>query len=208
MKTLLKTMCGVSAVLVAMTSAAPADAGGAPASDGAVFVNRHPIDPTTVAQWRKRYGAVLPGRYWYDTGTGAWGREGGPTFGWVSPGLPLPGPLPADASGGGTGALTGVFINGRELHPLDVRGLTVATGAPPWRGYWWMDAAGNFGALAGAQRGPVLGNILAAIRAHAAATGGPRGPQWGIASPDGKQFIGHDGTGYFGKGSRGETYFP
>ncbi|MEQ1504757.1 MAG: hypothetical protein ABMB14_21140, partial [Myxococcota bacterium] len=63
---------------------------------------------------------------------------------------------PAEASGGGAGRTTGVFINGRELHPLDVQGLTAMLGAPPLPGRWWVDAQGTFG-LEG--QGPV-GNVL------------------------------------------------
>jgi hypothetical protein len=56
---------------------------------------------------------IPPGRYWYDSKSGLWGMEGGPTVGQIFPELELGGPLQPNASGGGTG----VFINGRELHP-------------------------------------------------------------------------------------------
>ncbi len=56
-----------------------------------------------------------------DAATGARGGESGATQGRLAPGLPLPAPMPADASGGGRGLLTGVFIIGRELHPLELR---------------------------------------------------------------------------------------
>lgn len=205
MKNFLHQILSTLAMLAGLGATAPAAADTSAQSDE-VIVNHQVIDPATVAQWRQRYGVVQAGRYWYDADTGAWGREGGPTIGWVATGLPLPGPLPADASGGGNGGLTGVFINGRELHPYDVQGLALATGAPPWRGSWWMDATGNFGALTGMQHGPVLGNVFVMMRAHSGATGS-NGPQWGIASPDGSQFIGNDGVGCFAKGSRGESYF-
>jgi hypothetical protein len=68
-------------------------------------------------------GRIVDGDYWYDSKTGASGRWGGPTLAFLPPGLELGGPLPADASGGGAGQVTGVFVNGRELHPLDVAGL-------------------------------------------------------------------------------------
>ena len=106
-------------------------------------------------------GAVAPGAYWYDTATGAVGQWGGPTAGFIGPGLGLGGPLPANASGGGDGRLTGVFINGRELHPIDVQQLTALMRTPVMRGRWWMDAQGN----AGAEGGPFLFNLYAVARA-------------------------------------------
>lgn len=63
--------------------------------------------------------------------------QGGPTVGQVWPGLDLGGPLQADASGGGTQ----VFINGRELHPVEVdylRGLFGYVLA----GRYWLNAMG------------------------------------------------------------------
>ncbi len=79
----------------------------------------------------------------------------------LPPGLTLGGPVPADASGGGQGALTGVFINGRELHPLDVVGLQQLIGQV-WPGRWWVDAQGNYGL----ENGPALGNLALLARAH------------------------------------------
>src|SRR2546427_9525815 len=96
---------------------------GATADDapGAIVVNAQPLAPDEVRAIERRFAMrTQPGRYWYDAVSGAWGFEGGPTMGWVAAGLKLGGPLRADASGGGTG----VFINGRELHPLDVWALS------------------------------------------------------------------------------------
>lgn len=155
-----------------------------------VVVNGQVLDTDTTQLLRQRYGSVYPGRYWYDSVTGAWGPQGGPTAGWVQPALPLPAPLPADASGGGQGRLTGVFVNGRELHPLDVQRLQRFTGTPPWPGHWWIDAWGNFGALAAGRRGPPLGNLWALARSH-----GGGGRDTVIASGDGKRFVGIDSRG-------------
>jgi hypothetical protein len=58
-------------------------------------------------------------------------------MGLAVPGLAIGGKLRADASGGGTG----VFINGRELHPLDVAGLRAITGTV-LPGRYWLDANG------------------------------------------------------------------
>jgi hypothetical protein len=60
------------------------------------------------------------------------------------PGEPLGGPLPANASAGNTG----VFINGRELHAIDVQNLDTIFapfGTRTQKGRYWSDANGNFG---------------------------------------------------------------
>ncbi len=113
-------------------------------------------DREIVAQLEKLYGAAAPaGDYWYDGRSGAAGRWGGPTFGFLPPGLALGGALPANASGGGNGTLSGVFINGRELHPIDVQVLVSIYGkALPGR--WWVDGQGN----AGPEGGPMQVNMI------------------------------------------------
>lgn len=111
------------------------------------------------------------GRWWYDVRTGAFGASGGPTVGFLPPGLALGGTLRADASGGGDGRYGGVFINGREIHPLDIAGLRRLIGQVI-PGRYWVDAAGNFGIEGGA----VLGNLLAMAQANGHAAG-PRGSQ-------------------------------
>jgi hypothetical protein len=96
------------------------------------------------------YGQRLPGgNYWYDNRSGAMGIWGGPSVAILPPGLGLGGPMPANASGGGTG----MFVNGRELHPIDVARL----GGPALPGRFWLDANGNYGI----ENGPMLGNLLA-----------------------------------------------
>jgi hypothetical protein len=65
--------------------------------------------------------------------------------------LPLGGPLPADISGGGTG----IFINGRELHPVDVAGLTQLVGQV-MPGRYWLDAQG----YAGLEGQPAITNLF------------------------------------------------
>ncbi len=95
--------------------------------------------------------APLPdGTYWYDPISGAWGAQGGPTLGFRRAALQIGGPLRGNASNGHTG----VFVNGRELHRLDVRALERRGQA--WLGRYWLDALGNFGREAG----PMLGNLV------------------------------------------------
>jgi hypothetical protein len=108
---------------------------------------------TLERQWGIR---AQDGDYWYDNTTGATGRWGGPMVSLLPAGLGLGGPMPAYASGGGNGTLTGVFVNGRELHPYDVQRLQLLVGQV-YQGRWWVDAQGNFGQ----ENGPMLGNLYA-----------------------------------------------
>jgi len=114
-------------------------------------------DLVTVARIERMYdGKPVPaGDYWYDAKSGAAGIWGGPTLGFLPADLDLGAPLPANASGGGDGKTTGVFINGRELHPIDVKVLTNVYGQAP-KGRWWVDGDGN----AGREGGPKLVNLV------------------------------------------------
>ncbi len=113
-------------------------------------------DLATLERLEQQWGARLPaGAYWYDNVSGAAGPWGGPTGGVIQAGLGLGGELPASASGGGDGSLTGVFINGRELHPQDVQALQQMVGQV-YQGRWFVDAYGNFGQ----EGGVVLGNLI------------------------------------------------
>jgi hypothetical protein len=117
-----------------------------------VIVNGVRLTDGQVGALQRQYGVRMhDGDYWYDGRTGAWGLRGGPTVGFVVPGLAMGGALRRDASGG----TTGVIINGRELHWLDVTRLQQIL--PVYRGSYWMDASGNFGAVGGL----LLGNIWA-----------------------------------------------
>jgi hypothetical protein len=88
-------------------------------------------------------GARVPdGDYWYDPASGASGPVGGGMVALLPPGLPLGGPLRADASGGGKGTLTGTFINGRELHPTDVAALRTFLPSVA-KGRFLVDGRGN-----------------------------------------------------------------
>ena len=115
-----------------------------------VVINQVRLAEPDLKMIEQRWNIRIPnGNYWYDRFSGAWGMEGGPTAGWIPAGLELGGALRADASSGNTG----VFINGRELHLMDVAGLMQITQV--YRGRWWVDAQGNFGA----EGGPALGNL-------------------------------------------------
>lgn len=144
-------------------AAAPRPSERSPAPEARrITFNQRPAtaqDLATLARFEAVWGIQVPaGDYWYDNVSGAAGLWGGPTRGFLGAGLRLGGEvLPTNASGGGRGNLTNVFINGRELHPLDVQGLTALFGHPPWPGQWWVDGQGYFGAVG---QGP-LGNLVA-----------------------------------------------
>ena len=122
-----------------------------------VYINAVKLEEEKLKALEEAYGTTIEnGRYWYDRLCGAWGVEDGPTAGFIMAGLDLPGPMPADISGGGTG----IFINGREIHPLDKQGLQQLFGVT-YTGHYWLDAQGNLGV----EGGPVLVNIVYAILA-------------------------------------------
>ena len=123
---------------------------------GTVVINGQVLDAETIATLESGYRVQIQGgRYWYDAACGAWGLEGGPTAGFILPGLALGGALRADASGGGTG----VFFNGRELHRQDALALQQLFGVVI-PGRYTLDAYGNL-AL---ENGRFVVNLLQAVR--------------------------------------------
>jgi hypothetical protein len=164
---------------------APAAAPGAPDAARHITINGMAAtarDFQTLAYLEQQWGGRLPsGHYWYDNATGAAGYWGGPMLEILPAGLQLGGPMPPNASGGGTGMITGVFINGRELHPQDVAQLQAMIGEVP-AGRWWVDAQGNFGM----EGGPVLGNLDAVARQH---SGGRNGRAYSSTSRNGSVFV-------------------
>jgi hypothetical protein len=119
---------------------------------------------------------IPPGRFWYDAQSGAWGMQGGPTIGFIAAGLDLPGPMPADISAGGTG----IFINGREIHPQDQMALYALLGAT-YPGRYWLDAQGNLGI----EGGTFLVNLISASQQQAGAKGGLYSGMGGTVGVDG-----------------------
>jgi hypothetical protein len=149
-------------------------------------------------QVEKRYRFRLPnGSFWYDNVSGAVGLWKGPTAGFVLPGLSLGPRMPADCSTGGTG----VFVNGRELHPLDVMALRQFTMVLPGR--WWVDAAGN----GGPEGGPMMFNLVALSR-QAQSRGG-RGSGWSrrLDLGGGSMNVGGDGDFFYFMDSKGNTAY-
>ena len=106
-----------------------------------VVINRTKLTDKQVGALEQKFQVrILDGVYWYDKACGAWGMESGPTVGIIPAGLDVGGALRADASGATN---TGVFINGRELHPQDVASLQQITTVIPGR--YWVNALGFCG---------------------------------------------------------------
>jgi hypothetical protein len=146
----------------------------------------------TLARLELAIGRLPAGEYWYDARTGASGKWGGPTLAFLPAGLDLGGPLPASASGGGQGTLTAVFINGRELHPVDVMGLREILGTV-LPGRWWVDSQGTYGP----EGGPPLGNLVyIAQQRRAAGQGGSQAwsKRYEGATPRDNMNMASDGT--------------
>jgi len=116
-----------------------------------VIVNGVRLSDQDLARLEQAYRVrIVDAEYWYDKMSGAWGIKGGPTRGFIYSGLSLGGPLAADASGRGTG----VFVNGRELHPVDVKGLQRCVQVNPGRYWVGPDGTGGY------ENGPALFNLV------------------------------------------------
>ncbi len=112
------------------------------------------------------YGVVPSGRYWYDSVSGLFGLWGQEAAGFLRPGHDF-GKVPANASAGDTG----VFINGRQLNPLEaayfmqVFGPAFGAISAQSTGRWWFDGTtGNVGL----EGNPMpLANFLLALQQQA-----------------------------------------
>jgi hypothetical protein len=119
-----------------------------------ILLNRSLLDNEAIGLLdRVTNSTVADGAYWYDRRSGAWGDEGGPCRAFLRPGLGIGGSLPRDASNG----TTGVIVNGRELHLLEVAALQRI--GPVYRGHFWIDGEGNWGV----EGGPAQGNLARAV---------------------------------------------
>ena len=153
-----------------------------------VVINGKRLSDQELARIEQTYRIRIPdAHYWYDPVLGAWGGHGGPTAGFLPPGLALGGPLQANASGGGTN----IFVNGRELHPLDAIALSRITG-PILPGRYFITAQG----LAGPEGGPPLWNLMAM------SSGGGGGGNTGDTSWNSRLSSGIDG------GDTGAVFLP
>ena len=132
----------------------------------------------------------------YDNRSGVWGLENGPCIGLLPPNLSLGGVLAPNASGP---SITGVFINGRQIHAPDAAQLQ-ALGIVCIPGRWWVNADGTYG---------IEGNMVPWGNLRMQAMASKRTPShsgygsWSFGGSDGQGFNyvgGHDstdGSGYF-----------
>jgi hypothetical protein len=135
------------------------------ARDGAVIVNGAPLEARHAAALERAYRTrLVPGRYWYDAASGLWGLEGGPSVGLIAPGLPF-GRMDPRASVGRFAGITGVFINGREIHPDELQYLRALYGQVV-RARYWLNARG----IAGYEGGPPQFNVAAAQQARSSSS--------------------------------------
>ncbi|MEO0363958.1 MAG: hypothetical protein AAF265_00560 [Pseudomonadota bacterium] len=158
-----------------------------------VVVNGSTLDRQQVNALISLYGSVQPGRYWYDTVSGLYGMESGPPAGQLHPGLNIGGTLSASASGGGNGRVTGVFINGREIHPMEYLFYQQLFGQV-LPGRFWMNAHG----MGGYEGGPAMFNVQQAL-AQASRRGGGGGSHY-------MEWIGGKPGTHVGRASDGCTY--
>ena len=146
-------------LVLAMAAVAMSHARGQAAGD--IYVNGERLSEETISALKQIHGIpptvpIEPGRYWYDPMSGLWGVEGGPAMGQLLPELRVGGRLQADASNG----RTGVYINGRQLHQLEVQYLQRLFGyVIPGR--YWLTAQG----VGGYEGGPAIFNLYAAAAA-------------------------------------------
>lgn len=143
-----------------------------------VWINNVELDAPTVGALEQQFGVrAIPGQYWYDPMSGLFGAMGGPGLGFTMPGLEIGGPLPANASGGGTG----VFVNGRELHGLDVAALMSLLGVV-YPGRYWLRWDGMYGF----EGGPPIGNLIMIARQATGGSGYNRSTYGGHLGGDGQ----------------------
>jgi hypothetical protein len=146
----------------------------------------------------RRYGFRLPsGRFWYDNVSGAIGLWKGPAAGFLAAGLNLGPKMPPDCSTGGTG----VFVNGRELHTIDVMTLRQFMMVLPGR--WWVDAHGN----GGPEGGPMMFNLIAL--AQQSRGRGSRNSAWSrrLDLGGGSMSVGGDGDFLYFMDSKGNSAY-
>jgi len=117
-----------------------------------IVVNGQALTGETVRTLQQVYPVtIVPGRYWYDPVSGAYGREGEPIAGQMIAGLALGGSLRADASRG----TSGVFINGRHITAGEKAYLEQLCQTPVAPARYWI----LFNGLGGYEGGPAIFNL-------------------------------------------------
>jgi hypothetical protein len=146
-----------------------------------VVVNGVELDARSIAVLESSYRTrLVPGHYWYDRRSGLWGLEGGPSQGQIVPGLALGGALHPRASVGRSAGVTGVFVNGREIHPRELGYLQGLYG-PMRPARFWLDARG----IGGYEGGPAQFDLRAQAMKQQRQAGYTRRGSFGNTGSDG-----------------------
>ena len=146
-----------------------------------ISINGKALDAPTEDALEAAYGAIPDGRYWYDPFSGLWGVEKGPSGGRILPGLDFGAALPANASGGGEGRLTSVFVNGREIHPEELALLMAMFGAVNPGRYWLGPTL-----TGGYEGGPAIFDLRASAQQSAGGAGYNKSTLFGDLMSDGQ----------------------
>lgn len=166
-------------IVTLLIGALPPD-GIADGSSRNIYVNGVRLDLNTIRALEAHYNMRMQaGRYWYDKISGLWGFEGGPAMGQIMPALNIGGSLKPQASGGNTG----IFMNGRELHPLEVQYLLTLFGRVI-PGRYWVNAQG----LGGFEGGPPIFNLNTRAYSSSSGQGYTRRTPGGAIGGDGDCF--------------------
>ncbi|MCZ2078980.1 MAG: hypothetical protein HUU41_16270 [Bryobacteraceae bacterium] len=166
-----------------------------------IRINGRPLGPGEIARLEEaegRYRFRLPDAdLWYDASSGAVGLWKGPAAGFMPAGLKLGPKMPVDCSSGGTG----VFVNGRELHPIDVMTLRQFMTVLPGR--WWVDAYGN----GGPEGRPAMFNMVSL--AQQARSRGSGNSAWSrrVDAGGGSMTAGGDGGFFYFMDSKGNSVY-
>ena len=117
-----------------------------PTGDRNIVVNGVRLTGKQLRVWEdleRKHRVRLPDRrYWYDQVTGYMGYDGGPSKYQILSRPRLGGKLSPKATGG----RTGFFVNGLELHPVDVNWYRRLFGRAP-SGRYWLLSDGRFGVM-------------------------------------------------------------
>ncbi|KAG6552279.1 hypothetical protein Mapa_006132 [Marchantia paleacea] len=126
-----------------------------------VVVNGVKIRDDCVRKAESQAGPIHPGKYWYDSRAGFWGAAGGPCLGIIPPFIEeLDYPMAADCAGGSTG----ITVNGRELHHMDLQKL-VSRGFPSVPGMAYrVDIDGRFVELSSGAELRGLGHLAPSLK--------------------------------------------
>jgi hypothetical protein len=149
---------------------------------GSITVNGVALDGARIVVLENAYRTrLVPGRYWYDSRSGLWGHEMGPSQGQIAAGLNFGGVLNPRASVGHRAGVTGVFVNGRELHPQELVYLQRLYGQVQ-QGRYWLDAQG----IGGYEGRPAQFDLRARAIAQQRSTGYTRRGPGGNTGSDGQ----------------------